>query len=54
MSKILDIVLIIGFVIADFFMFHDAMSQANTMVEYLVGVLSIIVIVRSARALLKK
>lgn len=49
----LHIALILGFLAVDFLLFHDFLKvgETHTFVEYLVGVLSILVIVNSARAL---
>ena len=49
MNKIIDAVLVVGFVVADFLIFHDyfKVGEAVTPVQCLVGVLSVIVIVRS-------
>lgn len=55
MNKLLDIVLILGFLIVDFLFFHDFAKPGETIsvAQYLTGILSIIVIVRSARSLLR-
>lgn len=56
MKKAIDALLIIGFLFVDFLLFHDLfkIGEPYTLVEYLTGVLSIIVIVRSAQSLLEK
>jgi hypothetical protein len=56
MRKIIDIVLIVGFVVVDFFFFHDMfkMGEGITLPQYLTGLLSIPVIVISVQSLLKK
>jgi len=56
MNKILDLILIIGFVVVDFLFFHDILKagEATTPVQILVGVLSLIVIVRSVSNLLRR
>ena len=56
MNKIIAVLLIVGFLAVDFFFFHDLfkVGEYNTLPEYLTGILSIIVIVRSAQSLLKK
>jgi hypothetical protein len=45
----LDIALILGFVMVDFFLFHDFLKagESFSFVQYLIGVLSIVVILRS-------
>jgi len=49
------IVLIVGFLAVDFLLFHDALKPGEliTPVEWLVGVLSVLVLVSSSLALLK-
>jgi hypothetical protein len=56
MRKVIDIVLILGFLFVDFLMWHDLfkIGETHSLVEYLTGVLSIIVIVISVQSLLKK
>jgi len=56
MRKIVDIILIVGFLFVDFFLFHDIMKEwkTYTVVDYLTGALSIIIFVVSAQSLLKK
>lgn len=53
MRKLLDIVLIIGFLAVDLLFFHDALKAGEviTMPQYLTGILSLIVIIRSAISL---
>lgn len=54
MSKFADIALIVGFLVVDFFFFHDLFKpgEVTTLPQYLTGALSIVVIVRSAQSLL--
>jgi len=56
MNKLFDTVLIIGFVVVDFLFFHDALKAGEVISapQYLTGILSIIVIVRSLQSFLKK
>jgi len=56
MNKIIDAVLILGFLFVDFLMFHDAfkVGEIHTLPEYLTGILSIIVLARSVQSLLRK
>lgn len=56
MNKVLDAVLIVGFVIVDFFFFHDIfkMGEHVNAPEYLVGILSLLVIIRSVQSLIQK
>jgi hypothetical protein len=56
MRKTLDMVLIAGFLVVDFFFFHDALKAGEiiTLPQYLTGILSIIVIALSVQSLLKK
>ncbi len=56
MLKTIDALLILGFLFVDFLMFHDLfkVGEYNTLPEYLTGILSIIVIVRSTQSFLKK
>ena len=49
--KILNSVLVIGFLAADFLMFHD-LGEPHTFVEYLIGALSVLVFVGAAYALI--
>jgi hypothetical protein len=53
MNKFWDIVLILGFLAVDFFFFHDIFKagEVTTLPQYLTGILSLIVIVRSAISL---
>ena len=50
MRKIIDIVLIVGFLAVDLFFFHDVfkVGEVTTLPQYLTGLLSVIVIARSA------
>lgn len=54
MKKLVDIVLIAGFLAVDFFFFHDFFKAGEviTLPQYLTGVLSVIVIAMSAWSLL--
>ena len=56
MKKIIDVILIIGFLFVDLILFHDIfkIGEQHTVVEYLTGVLSILVIIKSAQSILKK
>ena len=56
MKKILDIVLILGFLFVDFLFFHDIFKagEVTSLPQYLTGILSIIVIILSLRSLLKR
>ena len=53
MNKLFDAVLIIGFLVMDFLFFHDFFKagESISLAQYLAGLLSIIVIIRSAMAL---
>jgi hypothetical protein len=52
--KIIDIVLIVGFLAVDFFFFHDIFKAGETITfsQYLTGILSIPVLVISIQSLL--
>ncbi len=56
MRKIIDILLILGFLFVDFLLFHDIfkVGEQGTLAQYLIGLLSIPVIIISTRSLLKK
>ena len=56
MRKTLDIILILGFLFVDLLLFHDILKewQTYTVVDYLIGVLSIPVIIMSLQSLFKK
>jgi hypothetical protein len=56
MRKIIDVVLIVGFLFVDFLFFHDLFKpgEVTSLPQYITGVLSIIVIVLSIRSLLRK
>lgn len=56
MKKLLDLVLIVGFLVVDFFFFHDFFQPGEviTFPQYVTGVLSVIVILLSAQSLFKK
>jgi len=53
MNKIFDVVLILGFLIVDFFFFHDLfkVGEITTLPQYIIGILSIIVVLRSVYSL---
>ena len=55
MNKTIDVLLIAGFLVVDFFYFHDffKVGEYTALPEYLVGILSIVVIVRSLQSLFK-
>ncbi len=54
--KSLDVILILGFLIVDWLIFHDLFKAGEqyTVTEYLTGILSIPVIIISVKSLLKK
>jgi hypothetical protein len=54
MSKLLSILLIIGFLVVDFLFFHDIFKPGEiiTLPQYLTGILSIPVLVLSAQNLM--
>ena len=56
MRKVIDTVLIVGFLAVDFFFFHDIFKAGEVIAlpQYLTGILSLIVIARSARSFLQK
>jgi hypothetical protein len=56
MQKAISAVLIVGFLLVDFFFFHDIFKAGEiiTLAQYLTGILSILVIVRSTQSLLQK
>jgi hypothetical protein len=56
MKKLINIVLIVGFLIVDFFFFHDYFKagEAITFAQYLTGLLSLLVIGMSVQSLAKK
>jgi hypothetical protein len=56
MRKIIDIVLIIGFLVVDFLFFHDFLKPGEviTFPQYLTGFLSIIVFIISIKSILEK
>lgn len=53
MKKVIDIVLILGFLLVDLFFFHDVfkVGEVTTLPQYMTGILSVIVIVRSTYSL---
>lgn len=55
MRKIVDIVLIVGFLIVDFFFFHDLFKNGEviTFPQLLTGLLSLPVLVISAKSLVR-
>ena len=56
MNKAIDAALIVGFLAVDYLFFHDVLKAGEviTLAEYLVGLLSVIVIVRAAHSLFEK
>lgn len=54
MNKVIDVVLTLGFIGVDFFFFHDIFKpgELTTLPQYLTGLLSIVVILRSGYSLL--
>ena len=56
MRKIIDVVLIVGFLFVDFLFFHDIFKpgEVTSVAQYLTGVLSVIVIILSIQSLFKK
>jgi len=56
MKKIIDSILIAGFLVVDFFFFHDffKVGEVITLPQYLTGLLSILVFIISIQSLLKK
>ena len=54
MHKILDVVVIAGFVVVDLFLFHDLFKggEIYTFVDYLVGALSVVVMLRAIHSLM--
>jgi hypothetical protein len=56
MRKLIDIVLIIGFLFVDLVFFHDVFKPGETtsIGQYLTGILSVVVILVSIQSLLEK
>ena len=56
MRKLIDIVLIVGFLFVDFIFFHDIFKpgESTSVGQYLTGILSVIVIILSVQSLLRK
>ena len=56
MRKVIDIMLILGFLVVDFLFFHDILKvgEVITWPQYLTGILSIPVFIVSARSFLRK
>jgi hypothetical protein len=56
MRKIIDIILIVGFLAVDVFFFHDIFKSSDmpSLAQYLTGILSIPVFVISLQSLFKK
>ncbi|HEX5429508.1 MAG TPA: hypothetical protein VFX17_00310 [Patescibacteria group bacterium] len=54
MKKLIYIILILGFLFLDFLLFHDILKpgETYTVADFLTGVLSILVIIVSVKALL--
>jgi hypothetical protein len=55
MRKIIDIILIVGFLFVDLLFFHDIfkVGEVTSLPQYLTGILSILVFVISIRSLSK-
>ncbi|MBU6389674.1 hypothetical protein KGQ71_04125 [Patescibacteria group bacterium] len=55
MQKSFAIILILGFLVVDFFFFHDLFKagEVTTLPQYLTGILSIVVFVVAIQSLLK-
>ncbi len=55
MRKIIDVVLILGFLFVDFIFFHDVFKPGETtsVGQWLTGILSILVFIVSIQSLLK-
>ena len=55
MTKIINILVIVGFLMVDWLIFHDflKMGEQYTFTEYLTGILSIFVFLICARSLFK-
>jgi hypothetical protein len=55
MNKIINVVLVAGFLLVDFLFFHDVLKagEVTPVAQYLVGILSVVVIIRSLLSLLK-
>lgn len=56
MYKTLHIILIVGFLVVDWLIFHDIFKagETYTVTEFLTGILSLLVFFVSGKALLKK
>lgn len=56
MRKLLDVVLIVGFLAVDFFFFHDLFKsgEITTLPQYMTGILSSVVITLSVWSLFKR
>jgi hypothetical protein len=56
MNKIINVLLVLGFLFVDLLFFHDVFKpgEVTTLPQYLTGILSIPVIVFSAQNLLKQ
>ena len=56
MRKIIDLILIAGFLVVDFFFFHDfsKAGEVITLPQYLTGLLSILVFIVSIQSLKDK
>jgi hypothetical protein len=54
MRKTIDVLLIVGFLLVDLFFFHDLfkVGEVTTLPQYMTGILSIFVIIRSTQSLL--
>jgi len=56
MRKMLDIILILGFLVVDFLFFHDIFKagEVTTLPQYLTGFLSIIVFIIAGQSLFNR
>jgi len=55
MRKIIDIILIVGFIAVDFLFFHDYLKAGEiiTLPQYLTGALSVLVFIIAGQSLIK-
>ncbi len=56
MRKIIDVILVVGFLVVDLFFFHDIFKASDmpSLAQYLTGILSIPVFVISLQSLFRK
>lgn len=56
MRKIIDVILIVGFIVVDFLFFHDLFKAGEVinLPQYLTDILSVLVFVVSIQSLVKK